>query len=470
MDRRRGIGVNTILVIGGGVTGLSAMYTLQKWKTENQADVRLILAEAGPKLGGKIRTVKEGSFIMETGADSIVTRKAKDMSFIEELSLENEIVYNHTGRSYLFTEGELKSIPKDSVFGIPASIESLAKSTLISAEGKVEALKDFYTSNETFTKNDSIGQFLEYFLGKELVERQIAPVLSGVYSGDLQDLTIASTLPYVLDYKEKYGSIIKGFHANKEKFQSDGENRFFSFKNGLETLITAYERKLMDVEIKKNTKVVHIDQTVNQYKVLFENGEELEADGIILSIPHTAAQHLFRDSDLDEEFTHLKNTSMISIYAGFNVADNILPLDGTGFITPKSEDVFCDACTWTSRKWKHTSKEGNLLVRLFYKSSNPYFGALKDLSKEELLQVVQVDLKKSLGINKESIVSVMTNWSDCMPNYLITHPHTVKSLEEKMEKNYPGILLAGASYYGVGIPDCIENGEKVARKIISLIK
>lgn len=459
--------LNTVLVIGGGITGLSAMYSLQKWKTENGADVRFILAESAPHLGGKIRSVKEGSFLMETGADSIVTRKAREMSFIEELELENKVVYNDAGQSYLFTDGELKSIPKDSVFGIPASIESLAKSSLVSAEGKVEALKDFYTKNERFTSDDSIGRFLEYFLGKELVEKQIAPVLSGVYSGDLYDLTINSTLPYVLDYKEKYGSIIKGFHINKAKFQSDGENRFLSFENGLNTLISAYEQKLTDVEMKKNAKVSRIEKAGNQYQVFFENGEWIEADKIILSVPHTAAQNFFHDVVLDEEFNQLKNSSMISIYMGFDVSDDILPMDGTGFITPKSEDVFCDACTWTSRKWRHTSQEGKLLVRLFYKSSNPYFGALKDLSQQELLQVVQVDLKKSLGINKEPTVSVVTNWWDCMPNYLITHPKTVKNLEAKLEKNYPGILLAGASYYGVGIPDCIKSGEKVAQKIIS---
>ncbi|WP_338471736.1 protoporphyrinogen oxidase [Niallia sp. XMNu-256] len=459
--------MSTILVIGGGVTGLSAMYTLQKWKKESGIDVQLILAEAGAELGGKIRTVKDGGFLMETGADSIVTRKIKEMPIIKDLGLEEEIVYNHAGQSFLFTEGELKLIPKDSVFGIPASLESLAKSTLVSSEGKVEALKDFYTKNDRFTKSASVGEFLEYFLGKELVEKQISPVLSGVYSGDLYELTIESTLPYILDYKEKYGSIIQGFYENKAQFQSDGKQRFLSFRNGLNTLIEAYQQKFEDVEVRKNAKVSGIDQADHRYLVTFENGDSIAADQIIFSVPHTVAQGFFKDEDLREEFQQLKNSSMISIYMGFHVSDEVLPLDGTGFITQKGEAVFCDACTWTSRKWKHTSKEGNLLVRLFYKSSNPYFGALKDLSEQELLHVVQADLKKSLGLDIEPSVSVVTNWTDNMPNYLITHSTTVKNLETKLESNYPGILLAGASYYGVGIPDCIVNGENVASKVIS---
>ncbi|WP_065411728.1 protoporphyrinogen oxidase [Pseudobacillus wudalianchiensis] len=457
--------MKTVLVIGGGVTGLSAMYELHKWKRKNQSDVRLVLAEETAELGGKIRTVKHDGFIMEAGADSIVTRKASGMSFIEELGLQEEVVYNATGRSFIYTNGELKPIPADAVFGIPASIESLAKSTLVSAEGKVEALKDFYVKNETFTKNDSVGAFLEYFLGKELVEKQIAPVLSGVYSGRLSDLTIASTLSYLLEYKEQYGSIIKGLEANKEKFQSSGK-KFFSFKSGLDRLIEAFASKLEEAEIWKNTKAAKVEKISSRYRVSFTNGETLEADYVVLSIPNTAAEKLFDDEQLAKEFAGLKNSSMISVYAGFDVPDSLLPEDGTGFITANNDELSCNACTWTSRKWEHTSKSGNLLVRLFYKSSHPSFAALQKMNKEELLQVAMEDVRQGLGMKLEPIVSEVTNWSGSMPNYLITHPQTVKALEEQLVASYPGVLLAGCSYYGVGIPDCIENGEATAGKII----
>ena len=405
--------VKTVLVIGGGITGLSAMYKLQKWKRENQSDIRLILVEASSQLGGKIRTVKDDGFIMEAGADSIVSRKANHMAFIQELGLENEVVYNATGRSFLFTEGELKPIPADAVFGIPTSIESLAKSTLVSAEGKVEALQDFYIKNETFTKNDSIGAFLERFFGKELVEKQIAPVLSGVYSGELNNLTIASTLPYLLDYKDEYGSIIKGFSINKEKFQSGGEKKFLSFKKGLGTLIDQFEQELKDVQIIKNAKTNKIEKVNNRYHVSLMDHEVMEVDHVVLSIPHTEAVKLIADQEIEKEFAQLKNSSMISVYVGFDVPDHVLPLDGTGFIKANSAEITCNACTWTSRKWKHTSKTGNLLVRLFYKSSDPSFSTLKEMSKQELLQVALADLTKSLGIKAEPVASVVTNWSDC---------------------------------------------------------
>ncbi|UYG97119.1 protoporphyrinogen oxidase [Cytobacillus firmus] len=458
--------MKTVLVIGGGVTGLSAMYELNKWKKENNQDIRLVLAESAEQLGGKIRTVREGGFTIEAGADSIVARKANVMNFIQELGLEEAVVYNAAGRSYIYTDGELKLIPADSVFGIPASVESLAKSTLVSAEGKVEALKDFYTKNDRFTKNDSIGDFLEHFFGKELVEKQIAPVLSGVYSGNLSDLTIASTLPQVFDYKEKYGSIIRGFEENKKVFQSGGGKKFLSFNKGLDTLIDAYEERLDGTEILKSTQAVKIEKTDCGYKVDFSNGESLEADHIVLGIPHNAAAALFNDQELKAEFKPLKNSSLISIYLAYDIPDSELPEDGTGFITANTDELTCNACTWTSRKWKHTSKSGNLLVRLFYKSSHPAFASLKEMNEDELLQTALADIEKSLGITAEPLASEVTNWTEKMPNYLISHPETVAALENRLGREYPGIWLAGCSYYGVGIPDCIENGAETAGKII----
>src|SRR5688500_11915979 len=148
--------MKTVVVVGGGITGLSTMYYLQKTVKSRSLSVRLILIEGNEELGGKIRTVHDGPFKIETGSDSIVARKQNIQPFLKELNLEDQVVYNATGKSFIHTDGMLKGIPEDALFGIPMSLESLAKSDLVSAQGKVDALKDFYTKNETFTKNDSI--------------------------------------------------------------------------------------------------------------------------------------------------------------------------------------------------------------------------------------------------------------------------------------------------------------------------
>ncbi|SEN60761.1 oxygen-dependent protoporphyrinogen oxidase [Paenisporosarcina quisquiliarum] len=458
-----------IVVIGGGITGLSTMHYLQKLKNEQSLDIELVLVEANEYLGGKIHTMQEDNFIMEVGADSIVARNEAITNLIEELNLEDEKVYNSTGISYIYTNNELHAIPADTVFGIPTSIESLNSSTLISDAGKKEALKDLELPNESFTKESSVGSFLEYFLGKELVEKQIVPVLSGVYSGDLNKLSIATTLPYLIDYKNKYGSIIKGLEENRAQFQAAANKKFISFQNGLSTLIDRLEEVLSESTIIKGVATKKVEKKDGRYSVLLTNGETVEADSVVLATPHNVAQLILQDEQLDTDFNRLKNSSLISVYLGFDIPDKQLPAEGTGFIVSENSDVKCNACTWTSRKWTHTSKDNQLLVRMFYKSSSPAFESMKNMSEEELVEVALQDIKMSLKLTGKPEVIEVTKWNDQMPNYNLAHGDAIQSLTAKMAGEMPNVVLAGCSYYGVGIVACIKNGRETAENIINSI-
>lgn len=456
-----------VVVIGGGITGLSTMHYLQKLKNERSLDMEFVLVEANEYLGGKIHTKKQNDFIMEVGADSIVARNEAITQLIDELHLEDEKVYNSTGISYIYTNNELHAIPADTVFGIPTSIESLNSSTLVSDAGKKEALKDLDFRNETFTKESSVGSFLEYFLGKELVEKQIVPVLSGVYSGDLNKLTIATTLPYLIDYKNKYGSIIKGLEENKAKFQAAANKKFISFENGLSTLIDRLEEVLSESTIIKGVATKKVEKKDDRYLISLANGEKMEADSVVLAAPHQVAQEILQDEQLNPDFNKLKNSSLISVYLGFDIPDEQLPAEGTGFIVSENSDVKCNACTWTSRKWKHTSKNNQLLVRMFYKSVNPAFESMKNMTEDELVEVALQDIEMSLKLTGKPHVIEVTKWNNQMPNYHLEHGEAIQSLTAKMANSMPNVLLAGCSYYGVGIVACINNGKETAENIVN---
>lgn len=453
------------VVIGGGITGLSAMHYLERMKKQHGLELELELVEKDEQLGGKIRTVQKGGFTMEVGADSIVARHASVLPLVEELGLNEQMVYNGTGISYLYTDNKLHAIPKDTVFGIPMDQEALFSSTLVSDEGKQKALKDFDTVNDRFTKDSSIGEFLEAFLGKELVDRQIAPVLSGVYSGSLRELTLASTLPYLIDYKNDYGSIIKGFEANKKTFQGAANKKFISFDKGMNVLIDRMEAQLETARIRKGVETTAMMKRGGRYKLSYSDGTSSEADYVVLAVPHQAAQALVSDETLNGEFDQLLNSSLISVYLGYELPDEQLPEDGTGFIVSEGSDLACNACTWTSRKWPHTSAQHNLLVRLFYKSSNPVYSELQNSPDAAIASKAKEDIKKSLGIEAEPSVIEVTPWHELMPNYHMGHKAAITSLEARLAGAYPGIYLAGSSYYGVGIGACIQNGKDLAVKI-----
>lgn len=461
--------MKTIVVVGAGITGLCAMYRLQKELQQANQQARLVLIEKEQYVGGKIHSAYEDSFIMETGADSMVARHPGVLEFIHELGFSSELVYNETGVSYIHTNNELHAIPAGSTFGIPMSVEALMASTLISEEGKQRALQDLELTENPFTKETAIGTFLEYFLGEEIVRKQIAPVLTGVYSGDLYQLSISSTLPYLVEYKNNYGSIIKGFEANREQFEKSASKKFIAFRNGLSSFMNHIEQSLTEVDVKKGVAIKHVTKIGERYKVTLET-EVIEADVVVLAIPNEVVRTVLGDEQLDEQLARFTTASAITLYAGYDVPDSVLPADGTGFIVSHNSDLVCNASTWTSRKWKHTSAQEQLLVRLFYKNNNPRYEELATMSDEALAAVAQEDIRKSLGIEEAPTTVKVTRWINQMPRYDLAHHEALTVVKHELETRYPNLLLAGCSYFGVGIGACIQNGEKTARTIFQSIQ
>ncbi|MEG0261232.1 MAG: protoporphyrinogen oxidase [Lysinibacillus sp.] len=457
--------MKTVAVLGGGITGLCTIHYLQREIEDKRLDVKLVLIEKNTYLGGKLHSTHEDGFIMETGADSIVARHAGVMELVQELDFESELVYNETGVSYIYTNNELHAIPADSTFGIPMSLSSLEATTLVSGAGKQEALKDLTLPNKGFTKESSIGEFLTYYFGEELVKNQIAPVLAGVYSGDLHQLSIASTLPYLIDYKDQYGSIIKGFDMNRDKFVKAANKKFISFEKGLSSLIDRLEETMTAVDIRKGVGVTSVVKNAADYTIVLEDDEVFQVDKVILALPNEAVQKLLNDASLNPYFDHFNTASVITMYLGFDVPDAVLPADGTGFIVSHNADLQCNAATWTSRKWKHTSANSRLLVRLFYKNSNPAYEQLVEMTDGELVEVALEDIRKSLHIEAKPVVVNVTKWVDQMPKYDLEHYAALEGLTEKLDSAYSNLYIAGCSYFGVGIGACIQNGKKVGQKI-----
>lgn len=461
--------MKTIAVIGGGITGLSTMHYLAKELRQQNIEAKLILVEEHEELGGKIRTRQTPNFTMETGADSIVARHPGVLELVQELQFEDKLVYNATGISYIHTNNELHAIPAGSTFGIPMSEQSLMASTLLTEEEKARVLQDATIPNERFTKESSIGEFLTYFLGEGIVKKQIAPVLAGVYSGKLDELSIASTLPYLVDYKNQYGSIMAGFEAHREQFEKAANKKFISFERGMSSLIEEMARQLPEVDIRKGTKATQLVKEEDHYIITLHHNEQIEADIVILAVPNTTVATLLQQQQVATHVAQFTNGSAITLYVGFNVPDTVLPKDGTGFIVSHNSALCCDAVTWTSRKWTHTSKDGQLLVRLFYKDSNKRYDELVRMSDEELIAVALQDIKDSLRIEEAPIHVEITKWLQKMPRYDLEHRQALQRLEQNLDVHYPNVLLAGCSFYGVGIGACIENGRATAQKIMKMI-
>ncbi|MCR2822545.1 protoporphyrinogen oxidase [Lederbergia panacisoli] len=454
-----------VVIVGGGIAGLSAAFYTKKIFEEQQVPVEISIVEKSDRLGGKIQTLHHEGFIIEKGPDSFLARKQPIMELTKELGLEDELVgTNPNAKStFILNKGKLHPMPPGLVLGIPTKVVPFIKTGLISPLGKIRAAMDLVLPKRT-GGDESLGHFIERRLGKEVLENITEPLLSGIYSGDARFLSINSTFPQFKLMEEKHRSLIKGImtsHHSPQPIKGLPEiakkSMFLSYKNGLSTLVDRLEDVLRPIEIINGQGVEKLTKCEKGYKLILENGTELQADGLILAMPTSKAATLLPGFKWLEEIPYV---SVANIALAFKKEDVRFPLSGSGFLVPRKEGRTMTACTWLSSKWLHTTPSGNVLFRVFVGRAGSE-GWLK-LSDQELLSAVSKDLHDMMGITAKPFFSEITRCLDSMPQYPVGHKEQLKMIREQLGINMPGIFLCGAGYDGVGIPDCIQQGKKAA--------
>ncbi|MFD1850023.1 protoporphyrinogen oxidase [Oceanobacillus bengalensis] len=462
-----------IVIVGGGISGLSAAYFLQKAIQQNQLAYKVKLVEATNHLGGKIKTKKLDGYTIELGPDSLLSRKPAIVNLVKELGLEDKMIRNATGQSYILHNKKLHKLPKGTFMGVPKEVGPLLSSGLISTTGKIRALADLILPKGKAQEDMSIGSLMRRRFGDEVVDRQISPLLSGIHSGDIDEMSIKATSPLFYQVEQKYGSVIKGLQkAMPKSSKTKGKKQasmFFSFEDGLETLINRLAEKLEKDSVIVNCAVDHVEKKANYYHLLLSDGDVLKADAVIMATEHQAIPKMFSQYDFLKELYEIPSTSSANVVLTFDSRAIKKDVDGTGFqVSRESNDFRITACTWTNKKWPMTTPEGKVMLRCYV--GKPSDQEIVDLSDEEITQIVLKDLKKVMKIKGQPEFSVVTRWKDARPQYTVGHLDRVKEVRREITETLPGVYLIGSSYDGAGIPDCIGNAEKVADEVLGFIR
>ncbi|WP_121604866.1 protoporphyrinogen oxidase [Virgibacillus sp. Bac332] len=462
----------TIAIVGGGITGLSAAYYLQKEIKAKNLPYEIKLIEANSRLGGKIKTLRRDGFTIEQGPDSLLVRKQPAVKLVEELGLQEQIVRNATGQSYILVNDRLHKMPKGTFMGVPKDIGPLLTSKLISPKGKARALFDLVLPKGKQKDDQSLGAFFRRRFGNELLVNQIEALLSGIHSGDIDQMSLKATYPNFYQLEQKYGSVIKGLQktmpkADKRK-KKNPEGVFFSFTNGLETLVNRLEEVLDDDIISLQTSVDHVEKKEHGYHLLLSNGNVYKADAIIMATPHFTIPKIFSQYDFFKPFTTVPSTSTANVVLAFDQSAIKKDINGTGFLVSRSSDYQITACTWTHKKWPTTTPKGKILLRCYV--GRPNDESVVDLSDDELTDVVLNDLNKTMKIKAKPEFRVITRWKNSRPQYTVGHLERLSEVRNEANKHVPGVFLTGCSFDGAGIPDCIEQGEQTAQDVISLLQ
>lgn len=463
-----------VVIIGGGITGLATAYYLQKEIKEKSLPVEVKLFEASNRFGGVINTVKKDGFIIEKGPDSILARKASALKLIKEVGLEDKVVANTAGKSYIYARGKIHSMPEGAFMGIPTQVTPFALSGLFSPLGKLRAAGDFILPKGKEKADQSLGEFFRRRLGDEIVDNLIDPLLSGIYAGDIDRLSLMSLFPMFYQMEQKHRSLVLGLKKTmptppkSAKKEPSKKGMFISLSTGLETLIDEVVKRLDEGTVSKGTPVEKIVKEQSRYTITLANGTVEQADSVVIATEHFHAKKMLSEYSFMKKFEEMTSFSVANVAMAFPKSVIKQDIEGTGFLVSRNSDFRITACTWTHKKWPGTTPKDMALLRSYVGKPNDQ--AAVDLSDEEIINIALRDLNKTMNITEKPLFHVVTRWKQAMPQYNVGHIERMKSVKESLAKELPGVFLAGGSYEGVGIPDCIDQGEAAVKKVLEFLE
>ena len=461
-----------VIIIGGGITGLTTAYYLQKEAREKGLSLDVKLIEASHRLGGKMQTFVKDGFVIERGPDSFLARKQSATRLAKEVGMENELIRNTAGKSFVLARERLHPMPGGSIMGIPTQIAPFVTTGLFSFPGKLRAAADFVLPRSNPAEDQALGEFFRRRLGDEVVENLIEPLLSGIYAGDIDHLSLMSTFPQFYQVEQKYRSLILGMKKStpappKSASEKKNVGMFLTFKTGLQSFVDAIEQNLTPKSVLKGIRVESINKKESRYEVELSDGEMLKADSVVLSVPHHITQSILKQYRFFDCFKEMPSTSVATVALAFPKEAIERDIEGTGFVVSRNSDYTITACTWTHKKWPHAAPSGKVLLRCYV--GRPGDEAIVDASDNEIIEVVLNDLNKTMNITMAPDFAVISRWKDSMPQYTVGHKDRIEQVTNQLTEELPGIYLAGSSYDGLGMPDCIDQGEKAVKQVLSFL-
>lgn len=460
-----------IVIIGGGISGLSAAYYVSRKAAERGISLRLTLLEADSRWGGKITTHRVKGFVIEGGPDTFLATKPWAVALCRELGLEARLhgTNPHQKNTYVLHNGQLHPLPDGLTMMIPTRFAPILRSDLLTWPQKARMGLDFFLPPRPGDGDESLGAFISRRLGRAAYENLIEPLLSGIYAGDGDLLSMQATFPYLRQLELKYGSLSRGALALRRQHPNNGHSRsaFLTLTTGLaemvEALIEALQRYGGDLRL--NTPVDGVTFSDGIYRVIPKRGSAIHAHAVILAVPAFTAAAMLESLDpfLAADLGAIPYASTATISLAYRQEDVPRPLDGYGYVIPRCEGRRALACTWTSTKFPHRAPEGYALLRVFVGRA----GQEDEIPWDEasLLQLARQELSLTLGITAPPVLSRVFIWENAMPQYNLGHPERLARIQAALQK-WPGLALAGNAYRGIGIPDCIHSGEQASESVL----
>ncbi|MCG8554624.1 MAG: protoporphyrinogen oxidase [Proteobacteria bacterium] len=455
-----------VVVVGAGVSGLAAGYRVLTRAPE--VDLRVL--EGSTRAGGLIGTVRQRGFVVEQGPDSVLSEKPWGISLLRRLGLGDEIIGTRQGArgAYVVARGKLVRVPSGFSMVAPTHLGPLLSSQLLSVGGKLRACWDLVAPRGPQHEDESLAAFVSRRFGRQVLDRLVQPLVSGVYGADPERLSVRATLPRFVELEAEKRSVLRALRRTQDGQRATGARYglFVSLRSGMGTLTDELANRLGSC-LCLSSSVRSITRTPGHYQVHLERGQTLRADRVVVALPadHAAQILCELDSDLAELLRAVSYGSVAIASFGWPLPAMPRPLDAFGWVAPKIERRSLMACTWSSVKFEGRAPEGHLLLRAFFGGARCE-QLLQQRSDRELLDSARSEIASLTGIAGEPGLERLDRHVRSMPQYHVGHLKLVRRIEQRAAR-HPGLALAGAAFRGVGIPDAVRSGEAAAEAVLA---
>ena len=458
------LGSRRVVVIGGGISGLTTALTLV---VESPSPIEVTVIEASERTGGLIRTTPfAGLPAVDEGADAFLVRVPWAHQLASELGLGASLTAPTSAHAAVWRNG-LHPIPQDVLMGVPAKMRAFATSPLMSPSGKLRAAFEPFLPRTI--DDDSIGHYIRRRFGRQVHERLVDPLVGSIYAADTDRFSMAAVpqLSALTAERSMLWAAAKARRAASKK-SSGHEPVFGTPLGGMGALTDAVAARLTSLggRIETGRQVQSVSRRGQEYVVSTSSGETI-ADAIVVASPakHSAPFLASLDEHAGRLLAQWDHASVVLITMAVPATQWPARLTGSGYLVPKPEQRWVTAASFGSNKWAHwRPDDGSMIVRVSLGRDGMEVLHHDD---DALVNLALADMKHHLDVDFVPQDVRISRWPESFPQYRPHHFARLAEIEHSLSASAPGVVLAGASYRGIGVPACVEQGRKAAQKIFS---
>ena len=465
-----------VLVIGAGISGLTIAYELAIAK-----QYRVLVAEAQDRVGGAITTASnDEGYLWEEGPNSFqpapeLLRLAVEVGLKDELVLADGKLPR-----FVFFNGKLNALPMSP----PTAIAS----KLLSWGGKIRlALGAIGFAKPAMAGEETVDQFFERLLGRQAVERLVAPFISGVYAGDPKQLSAKAAFSKIARLETNYGGLLAGALLSSKERKSQKINdpnipkvkagELGSFRQGIKMLPEAIATNLrtQGTAVKQQWTLRSLHKQGDLYTASFDTptGEEIVTSrSVVLTTPAYVTAKLLENylPVASQTLSEIFYPTVACVVLAYPKSEFAYDMKGFGNLIPRTQGVRTLGTIWSSSLFAGRAPEGwQLLLNFIGGTLDP---ALAKLSEAEIIQAVHQDLKKTLlrpDTKAEPKAIAVHIWDKAIPQYEIGHLQRLATIETELQKSQ-GLYISANFIGGVALGDCIKRSLQEAIKIDGFLK